>query len=263
MVATGQPKPPDPNVVYPIVPRRPPEPEPEPPTYPGVVTGYPTKPPEGPPPPYKPGPLPTQTGPVATPGGGTPRESTIPVCRSCGLNSGFQMISDLDIRNMGINPASCRAYPDSYCEPEPPIEGEPTEMPPTYEPVPSFDRYIPPDAPTPVQTPATQSMVPTGGVNSTPSWNTAPGTTRPPGTPGVASIDCGPGKFWDGRQCRGSVGSMPTIPGGMTSSAVQATAFNAGGGMTAASSFMGQVPLRAHPSQLGAPRLTMLRVVGY
>lgn len=115
-----------------------------------------------------------------------------------------------------------------------------------------------------VNAPQPTGMVPTGGggINSTPSWNTAPGALRSE-TPGVASVDCGPGKFWDGRECRGSVGSIPTIPGGGgPSGTVAATGFNPGGGYGGAS-FMGQVPLRANPHELGAPRLPMLRIRGY
>jgi len=77
-----------------------------------------------------------------------------------------------------------------------------------------------------VQTPQGQTSQQTGTVNSTPSWNTAPGATRPQDN-GVASVDCGPGKFWDGTKCRGSV-SMPSLPGGIPGDS---------GGMTASTSF--------------------------
>lgn len=30
----------------------------------------------------------------------------------------------------------------------------------------------------------------------------------------VPSVDCGPGRFWNGTECRGSIGRMPGLPGG-------------------------------------------------
>lgn len=291
---------PDPNLIQVIVPPRPPEPAP--PTYPGVVTGYPTRPPEGPPPPYKPGPLPTQSGPVATPGAGTDRFSTIPVCRSCGLNSGFQMISDLDLKNQGINPSSCRSYPDSYCNPEPPFEGEPTELPPTYEPVPSVDRAMqyrePPPKPVPsvdirrVPVASTDTLRPpvaTGVSPGTPTGQTMPTTQTPATTgmvptgygssgqpPGVASVHCPEGQFDPGTGiCRGSVnmpGGIANIPGGLTASGGAAQGLTSGlpAGLTegltsfGGGGLMGRVRLIQNRSMLGRPSfMTMpIRIVG-
>lgn len=100
----------------------------------------------------------------------------------------------------------------------------------------------------------TTGMAPGGAMVPTQySWNTAPNVLRPyEDQEGVASVDCGPNRFWDGRQCRDSVGSMPSIPGGAAASLDPSTLTAP---MTAATSFLGQVPLRAHPSLLGAPRL--------
>lgn len=111
----------------------------------------------------------------------------------------------------------------------------------------SNDRVIPPPA-----VPAPTSMVqPQGGggqVNSQYSWNSLPGVPQP--TAG-ASVDCGPGKFWDGRECRGSVGSMP---GGIPGDA---------GGVAASSQVLGEVPLHPEALRQMLPFFTRpIRVVG-
>lgn len=116
-------------------------------------------------------------------------------------------------------------------------------------------RYNPPTIPasqqqvTPAE-PATQGMVPSGGA-----------PTQPPVGEAVASVDCGPHGFWDPiqRKCRGSVGTIPNIPGGLTSATTFTSAMQAAP-ISAAASFMGQVPLRANPALLGAPRLTMVPI---
>ncbi len=147
----------------------------------------------------------------------------------------------------------------------PPIPDKPTQScPPGYtwtpsgclKDVPSIDLPHTAQLPT-VQTPATTGMVPSSTVNSQPSWNTAPGATRPE-NPGVASTDCGPGRFWDGTQCRGSVGSLPSIPGGAAAPSGVSNNINpdfgaaASGGMIAGG-MMGRVRL------MGTPRFGSLR----
>lgn len=228
MVATGSPKPPPPPDPNLIQVIVPPKPQP-PPQRP---SGLPLYPPNTvstgiPPRPYEYGPPPQITD----------YYPPIPPAQSC--PSGYTW-----------TPSGCKK--DVASEPQRPPIYHPPEPVPTVSP-----------AATSVQTPSG----PTGMINSTPSWNTAPGASRPP-EGGVASVDCGPGQFWDGRQCRGSVGSIPTIPGG--GGTAQATSsfgnFNPGdvGGATFANAMMGQVPLRSAPNPLGAPGLIRpIRVVGF
>lgn len=129
---------------------------------------------------------------------------------------------------------------------------------------PSIDRSRPLSMVSPTN-PTVPTMAPNSSVNSQPSWNTAPGATGQNASGGNASVpttDCGPGKFWDGTQCRGSVGSMPTMPGGFsgqTSGPVSAINPGAGAASGGGSAFMGRVRLRSSPS-LMAP--VMLKIVG-
>lgn len=118
--------------------------------------------------------------------------------------------------------------------------------------------------PTPTLGPT--GMAPQGSVNSTPSWNTAPGATNT--DTGVASVDCGPGQFFDGKKCRGSVASgLPTIPGGMTSGGSQITQGNFGynpgadGGATSLT-MLGSVRIRPGTLLPSGVRPRMVRIVG-
>lgn len=116
----------------------------------------------------------------------------------------------------------------------------------------------PPPPPPPPST--TTSM----GPSSTPSWNTAPGVTRPSDGAPVASVDCGPNAYFDGRQCQpNNKNSMN--PSGLISAATSfgpsgaaATTGNFSlppGGDFSTASLLGQVRLMARPEQLGRPRL--------
>lgn len=58
-----------------------------------------------------------------------------------------------------------------------------------------------------------------------------PGAFLPPLQLSPGPGQCPPGQFWDGLQCRGSVGQMPGIPGGMVATP--------GGGGAAAAAFPG------------------------
>lgn len=119
-------------------------------------------------------------------------------------------------------------------------------------------QFPPPPPPPP---PTTTSM----GPSSTPSWNSAPGATRPAGGGGapVASVDCGPNAYFDGRQCQpNNKNSMN--PSGLISAATSlgpSGAASAGnfslpsGGDFSPTTLLGQVRLMAHPGQLGGPRL--------
>jgi hypothetical protein len=155
------------------------------------------------------------------------------------------------------------------CEQNPPVQ---TQSPGYTPPVPcpmGWSRKNPGDPCT--QNPATPTpggtspgQVSSGGpINSTPSWNTAPGATG--GNNSVATPGgCGPGKFWDGTQCRGSVGSMPTMPGGASGSAASGQA--PGGELNPGSianmggrAFLGQVRLRPPGPSMGRGNI---RIVG-
>ena len=82
--------------------------------------------------------------------------------------------------------------------------------------VPPWMNDLPPYVPSGGQTIPTQPMIPGGPTMG-------PQSRGEPEREAVASVDqraaqaacTGPGQFWDGRQCRGSVGSMPGLPGGM------------------------------------------------
>lgn len=203
IVATGEPKPSNPNEITIIRKPAPPPPPPSGPSNPfsprpSVVTGIP------------PAPYSEYNPPVPAPGsyGLPPLEPP-----SGGCQSGY-------------------TWTPSGCKKDVPTT---PDRPPMYPPPPALTT---PPSLTTTQTPATTGMVPTGGVNSTP-----PGATG--GGAPVASTDCsGPGQFWDGRQCRGSVGSLPTIPGGGSSGVTAASEINAGagaGGLTSVMGFMGKV----------------------
>lgn len=277
--------PPPPNVVTGGLPNRPEQPPPLPPPPPGAPPVYP---------------------PVATPGGGGPRENMYTDCYDCG-GEGYVKLTWFDAQR---RPGCRRVASDKCNPPAPPIEGEPTVMPPEAQPpVPSYDpfqrprptSYVPPAPPpyyqpiptgtgmptmpalpgggpipaTPsvptMQTPATTGlaplpsvpMAPTGGASVVPapvetpsaparagafpgvqeatqnpySWNRAAGLPTP-GAGGVPS--CPQGQFWDGTQCRGAVGNMPSIPGGGEGGGVAAPMdLPMPQGMTAGSTLMG------------------------
>jgi hypothetical protein len=127
-----------------------------------------------------------------------------------------------------------------------------------------------PNPPPVSQLPPTPTLGPTGmapqaSVNSTPSWNSAPGATNPYAS--VPSVDCGPGQFFDGKQCRGSVGGLPTIPGGLTSGGSPVTTGNFGYDPGAAAgatsvSMIGSVRIRPGTLQPSGVRPRMVRIVG-
>lgn len=67
-----------------------------------------------------------------------------------------------------------------------------------------------------------------GELQFKPAITSPPSTVLPPFRPLVPTVvptpsptsqgyQCPPGQFWDGRQCRGSVTSLPTLPGGLPS----------------------------------------------
>lgn len=199
----------------------------QPPRFPSA-SSIPVRNPEPPPPPAPAGPtyFPPRMGPIVATGTPppppkpdpnlirviVPKKPELPPRRPSGLP-----LYPPNTVSTGIPPA-----PYSYPGPEPPYPPipEPQSCPEGWTWTPSGCKKntpsipdIPPSSvrmpPPPISTTPPPSS-PTG-INSTPSWNTAPGATRPSET---ASVDCGPGKFWDGRQCRGSVGAMPSIPGG-------------------------------------------------
>ena len=117
-----------------------------------------------------------------------------------------------------------------------------------------------PPAPPPPP-PTTTSMAP----SSTPSWNSAPGTMNPygGGSPGVASVDCGPNAYYDGRQCQPK-NKNSMNPSGLVSAATSLGPSGAAatgnfslpqGGDFSPATLLGQVRLMARPEQLGGPRL--------
>jgi len=167
--------------------------------------------------------------PVQTPSGG--RESTITVCRQCPDGS-FKQMNDMDAAAAGCTEVPYSQQSKCY----PPVATTPTMTP-------SIDRFIPGPTTTPetTSTTATQGTRPTG-MACPPGQNLLPDGSC--GTPTGGPSSCGPGQFWDGRQCRGSVapgfggyggvafggGGGMAIPGGLES----------GGGMTSAVSLMGR-----------------------
>lgn len=140
---------------------------------------------------------------------------------------------------------------------QPPLVAPP---PPSYPPpapvnppVPSVDRWFPPvptTAGVPATIPTTQTPATTGLVPPTP----IPGTPPP-----VASTACPPGQFWDGRQCRGSIGPMPGgIPGGESQGAATGVLNTGAPGnfSMVGRLFLGMVKLLPVPGAFSAPRLT-------
>lgn len=111
----------------------------------------------------------------------------------------------------------------------------PTEDKPPYRPF--SPRNIPEGAYSPVPTPGTGVQQSRGGV-----FQPAP----------VASTQCPPGQFWDGRRCRGSVGTMPSLPGGGAQGSATGLQTPWGGGFTnyAGAAFMGAIRLVIPPMGL-------------
>lgn len=136
-------------------------------------------------------------------------------------------------------PSGCKQ--DVASVPNRPATGPISNLAPTTSPTASF-------------APSGQS----GGINSGGnSWNSAPGAVDPYGS--VPSVDCGPGKFWDGTKCRGSVGSIPTIPGGGSPGSTIPTGFDPG--MPGTTSYSGMGTIRI-VGDFGAPKmLGMVRIV--
>lgn len=184
----------------------------------------------------------------------------------------------------GLRPGVVTGLPES--EPTfrpdfgyPPVPEKPTqECPPGYtwtpsgclQNVPSIDRTQvtqAPTVPTPtssamvptIQTPATSGMVPGLSVNIQPSSERGPGATAGDGA-SVASMDCGPGRFWDGTQCRGSVGSLPSIPGGaMGPSGISNNInFNPGEAGASGGMLLGRVRLMGSSSNSMRPRQVVI-----
>jgi len=120
--------------------------------------------------------------------------------------------------------------------PEPLFSTEPLWKPPP--PTPLRPRNIPEGAYSPVPTPAAGAQQSHGGV-----FQPAP----------VASTQCPPGQFWDGRQCRGSIGTMPSLPGGGPQGVATGVQMPGGGGgytSFAGAAFMGAVRLVMPPMGL-------------
>lgn len=251
MVATGYPpapKPPTGPTTIPVI--FPPVPPPQPtglPPYgprPGVVTGIPSINPTTFIPPEPPNYPPPEYPPVPTPGAGVDPQLMLTGCYKCG--SGFETLRAFDAKNR----PDCVKMSAEACQggnPPPPPE------------LPNIPSTGIPTTGTP------QQGIPTTGIPTTGMLTPAaplPGTTPPP----VASTQCPPGQFWDGRQCRGSVGPMPGgVPGGGSSditTGLQNMPSGGGSMYSGIGSRLPQVRLMAHPSELGAPRLTMVRIMG-
>jgi hypothetical protein len=126
----------------------------------------------------------------------------------------------------------------------------------------------------PLQTPTAQNLQPS---TTTPTATMTPSTAPPaPPKPPPAPVAtggpgaCGPGQFWDGTKCRGSVsmpGGMANVPGGMTASGGAAAGLMPPPGLTdiSAGSLLGQVRLvmgHRFPLLAGPNRLGMIPLVG-
>jgi hypothetical protein len=162
--------------------------------------------------------------PVATPGAAQGIEGSTPLCYQCG--SQYVMMSPLDAQGKG-----CMAAPAENCQPKPPVAS-------TGNPTGNLTPQTPP--------PEYQNLP-------------QPGTSAPAQTP-----SCPPGQFWDGRQCRGSVASMPSLPGGGDASVATGVQNIPGGsyGNFGSMGYLGAVRLVASRAALGAPRLRPVPIAG-
>lgn len=116
--------------------------------------------------------------------------------------------------------------------------------------VPSVDQYLPPPpepTPTVTTTPPPPPSVETG--------------MAPPSRPGVASVDCGPGRYWDGVQCQDlGTGQAPGGGGGLLN--IATGGFFGGGGASGAGLFGRTVPIRSYGT-LGGPAMARpIRLAG-
>lgn len=218
----------------------PPPRPPLPPTLPGisVATGVPSRQPPlvAPPPPSYPPPPPINP-PVASVDPWRPPMAPLPPRLPPPL-PGISVATGVPSRQ----PPLVAPPPPSYPPPAP-----------VNPPVPSVDRWFPPvptTAGVPATIPTTQTPATTGLVPPTP----IPGTPPP-----VASTACPPGQFWDGRQCRGSIGPMPGgIPGGESQGAATGVLNTGAPGnfSMVGRLFLGMVKLLPVPGAFSAPRLT-------
>ena len=120
-----------------------------------------------------------------------------------------------------------------------------------------------------------------GGINAGGnSWNSMPnagqsGQVQQGGGPApVASVDCGPGGYWDGRSCQGTNKNAGGGRAGLISAAAgmgpsgAAAAASAGlpnvpiGGEISPTSLLGPVRLVLRRGQLGSPVIRRVRLVG-
>jgi hypothetical protein len=123
-----------------------------------------------------------------------------------------QMLRDLDVElqllrheqpTYGPIPTPSIPYPGEIPEPAPPMPPAPWNPPPEFGPAPFVNKP-------PIERPPVATVGPSHGpINneSNPySWNNTPGQTAD-----VPSVDCGPGQFFDGRQCRASGGASGNL----------------------------------------------------
>jgi len=209
-------------------------------------------------------------------------------------------------KNETMTPAGCRPnvpsidYPRQLFPPVPPVSvatggtyGGPTPPPPLPPPPPGPVTPTGPNVPSIDTRPLVKPMPPLpppmppgvattgGGINAGGnSWNSMPnagqsGQVQQGGGPApVASVDCGPGGYWDGRSCQGTNKNAGGGRAGLISAAAgmgpsgAAAAASAGlpnvpiGGEISPTSLLGPVRLVLRRGQLGSPVIRRVRLVG-